>query len=106
MSRLADDLKAQRPELKVEVSTGRYGTPFVAAQDPNRSQTHAALIAAIPNQVGDAKLKLARQEMDLLRDLSVGALKSEQAQQFLASIPSVGELVPRVRLAELENDIR
>ncbi len=47
-------------------------------------------------------LQLDRQEADLLRSLSVGALESEEAHRFLAAIPTVSELVPAARLAELE----
>ncbi|MDQ2727553.1 MAG: hypothetical protein M3Y91_06755 [Actinomycetota bacterium] len=53
-------------------------------------------------QVKAAKLRLDRDEADLLRTLAIGALESEDAQQFLANIPTVGELVSSARLAELE----
>lgn len=38
----------------------------------------------------------------MLRTLAVGAIESEEARAFLAAIPSVSELVPAARLAELE----
>lgn len=53
-------------------------------------------------QVQGAKLRLDREEADLLRELSIGALATDQAKKFLASIPSVAELVPATRIAELE----
>jgi len=58
--------------------------------------------ADIEAKVRAAKLKLARQEADLLRELSVGAIESEEARRFLGSIPTVGELVPAASLPMLE----
>lgn len=56
----------------------------------------------IESKVAAAKLRLNRQEADLLRDLSLGALESEEARQFLVGIPAAAELVPLARLGELE----
>lgn len=56
----------------------------------------------IEAKVAAAKLQLNRQEADLLRDLSMGALESDEARQFLFGIPAAAELVPLSRLAELE----
>ena len=39
---------------------------------------------------------------NLLRQLSIDALESDDARDFLASIPSVSDLVPVVRIAEPE----
>lgn len=58
--------------------------------------------ARLHAQVHAALLALDRQEADLLRTLSVGALESDEAQAFLSAIPTVSELVPAARLAELE----
>jgi hypothetical protein len=70
--------------------------------DQRRDQLHKTLIAAVPQQIADASTKLDQQELHLLRDLTVGTLETDTAQQFLSSIPTVGELVPKARLAELE----
>lgn len=56
----------------------------------------------IKAQVRAARLDLERREADTLRTLAIGALESDEAQRFLESIPTVGELVPTARLAELE----
>lgn len=53
-------------------------------------------------KVKAATVDLDRREADMLRDLALGALESSEAQKFLTQIPSVGELVPASRLAELE----
>jgi len=99
-------LQAAHPTLVVKAGQSRYsGDIRLDADDPNRSQLHRAAIAAIPDKIGDANLALDRQEMNLLRDLSAGALSSEAARKFLDSIPSVGELVPRTRLREIESSL-
>jgi len=72
------------------------------AQDTDRTERRRALLAAVPGQIADARSKLDQQELELLRELTVGALDSEQAQRFLGRIPTVGELVPKARLAELD----
>jgi hypothetical protein len=105
IQRIGASLKETHPELTVGIGE-RYGSYNLQAADEQRAQQHRAMIANIPNLIGDAKLNLDRQEMDILRELSVGALKSRQAALFLAKIPTVGELVPRVRLREIENDIK
>lgn len=67
-----------------------------------RVQRRRALIAAIEADIKGALMRLERQEADLLRTLAIGAIESEEAQAFLTAIPSVAELVPASRLAELE----
>lgn len=68
----------------------------------DRVQLRRAMVAAIEAQIEGALLNLQRQEADLLRTLAVGAIESEEAKAFLTGIPSVAELVPSARLAELE----
>lgn len=102
--KIGDDLKERRPELVVNVEDRRGSVSF-AASDPNRHQAHRAAIAAIPRQIADAALALDRGENEILRELSTGALSTEQARAFLERIPSVGELVPRARLAEIERSL-
>lgn len=92
-------LQETDPTLDIRLSP--YDNRLVA-QDIRRNQLHKALIASIPQQIADASTKLDQQELALLRDLTIGALDTEQAQQFLGRIPTVGELVPKARIAELE----
>lgn len=94
-------LKEQHPDLEVEAGMTRFGGIDIKASNPQRSQLHRALVAAIPNKVGDANLSLDRQEVDLLRQLSEGAIETDNAKSFLSVIPTVGELVPTARLKEL-----
>lgn len=80
---------------------------YVGAHLPEKPIRHRLVIRREASQrleahVKGALLRLDRQEADLLRSLAVGALESEEAHGFLSAIPSVSELVPAARLAELE----
>jgi hypothetical protein len=70
-----------------------------------RVEMHRKADARITAQVRAAQLTLDRREADLLRTLAIGALESEEAQRFVGQIPTVGELVPTTRLAELEESL-
>lgn len=74
----------------------------IVFDDNDKAQLRRALHAQLEADVEGAKLRLKRQEADLLRDLAVGALESDEARAFLGTIPTVGELVPAARLKELE----
>lgn len=99
------ELKMERPELVVKAGMS-FGGPALDATDPHRTQEHRAAIAGIPSVIGDAALKLDRQELDILRELAAGALQTEQARAFLTKIPTVGELVPKVRFDAIEAQMR
>lgn len=80
---------------------------YVHAMLPEKPIRHRLVIrreaaARLEAQVKGALLKLDRQEADLLRTLAIGALESDEAHGFLSAIPTVSELVPAARLAELE----
>lgn len=82
------------------------GTPPMRQPQEKRTELRVHAHAKIKAQVRGGRLELDRREADLLRTLAVGALESDDAQAFLASIPSVGELVPAARLAELEASLQ
>jgi hypothetical protein len=88
----------QELEPTLSLSVGYNG---LLVSDPSRSQLHKALIASVPQQIADASTRLDQQELNLLRELTIGALDSDAAQQFLGRIPTVGELVPKARISEL-----
>lgn len=67
-----------------------------------RDEMRRAMLADLDARVAHANARMQRQEIDLLKKLSSGALESEEAKAFLTEIPSVAELVPSSRLAELE----
>lgn len=98
IQRIADSLRDDDPNLSVAVISGGR----VSADDNTRRQLHTALIAAVPARIADALTKLDQQEIDLLRELTVGALATDEANGFLGRVPTVGELVPRARLDALE----
>lgn len=112
LARLTEDSNRQLRELLgefEEVLDGRwrrytqgFSVPRVTRDRSDRKQLHEALIAGISAQVEQAQLALDRQEADLLRDLSMEALESSAAREFLTRIPTVAELVPSKRLREIE----
>lgn len=82
--------------------SGPVHAPRVVRRQEDRYALTVALNSGIEAQVKGALLNLERQEADLLRSLTLGALESEEARAFLAAIPSVGDLVPAARLLEIE----
>jgi chromosome segregation ATPase len=102
VAKVAARLREAHPDLTA--ARGKYDLSLQAINH-NRTQIHRALMASIPDKIGDANLALDTQEMNLLRQLSEGALGSDEARGFLGSIPTVGELVPRVVLREIEQQI-
>lgn len=80
----------------------RLAAPRILAMPVKRQEMRRAALAELRARVVGAKAKVHRQEADLLKSLASGALESEEARSFLAAIPSVAELVPAARLAELE----
>lgn len=95
------DLCKDRPDAGVPKRLNFAGGWVTWAPD-RRPELRAALHSGLRAQMEAARLTLDRQEADLLRNLAVGALESEEAHNFLGTIPTVAELVPAVRLAELE----
>jgi hypothetical protein len=100
---LQDLLRGHEGGLEIS----RWGRPQV--QPPtlvwskaDKTNLRRAALSALRARVEGARLRLDRTEADLLRELSVGALESDEARTFLSSIPAVGELVPTARLAEIE----
>lgn len=76
-------------------------SPSISKPESERTELRRLAQARVNAQIRDAGVALDRQEANLLRDLAVGALESDEARAFLAAIPSVGELVPAARLREL-----
>lgn len=91
--------EAKGPTERVWISEPKMSAPNGMAHEQQVRQNAVMRIRA---QVNDARLRLDRQEADLLKTLAVGALESDEAQSFLGQIPTIGQLVPSARLAELE----
>lgn len=81
---------------------GAIRPPRINHRNQDRFALNGALTSGIEATAKQALLGLERQEADLLRQLALDALESEEAQAFLARIPSVSELVPASRLLEIE----
>lgn len=90
-----------RPELTVEVGIG-YQRLGLSAADPTRSQLHRAAIASIPTKIQNAMTELDQGELALLRELTVGALTTDEGRAFMQRIPTVGSLVPTARMPEID----
>jgi hypothetical protein len=78
------------------------GEPNIRKPEGKRNELRHQAGSRIEAQVKGAMLNLDRREADLLRTLAIGAIESEEARAFLEALPTVGELVPAARLAELE----
>jgi len=80
---------------------------IVSAWLPRQPKEHRTALKREAERRVDAAVKaalvrLARQEADLLRGLSVDLIESEEARRFLASLPVAAELVAAPSLHELE----
>lgn len=81
-------------------------TGLVARPADDRRALYREHEAQLAAQVQDAYAALIRQEGDLLERLVIGALESDEAREFLSSIPTVAQLVPASRLAELAASLK
>jgi hypothetical protein len=89
------------PEVSVKQPV-RCRMEAISWSQADRVQLRRAALSRLDERVKGALLNLERREADLLRTLAIGAIESAEAQAFLTGIPTVGELVPGARLAELE----
>lgn len=94
------EFEAKGPTERVYFSTPHFQQPKAQEQALRREA-----VSDIKAKVQAALMRLDRDEADLLRNLSMEAIESEEARSFLGRIPSVGELVPAARLAELEKTV-
>lgn len=76
--------------------------PRLAWDESDKAQFRRVLMAEVEAITRNAMSQLDRQEADLLRTLVLGAIDTPEAKAFLDGIPTVAELVPSSRLAELE----
>lgn len=84
------------------IHTERLHKPHMYFTRDKRDEMRRAMIADLDARVAQAKARMHRHEIDLLKDLSAGALESDAANSFLDRIPKVAELVSDERLRELE----
>lgn len=103
--RINDALYAKGYRVKGGSERMWVSTPQIQ-QPAYKTQLRRRADAKIHAEVRAALLKLDRDEADLLRTLAIGAIESEEARAFLSAIPTVSELVPAARLAELEASMK
>lgn len=104
--KINDALYAKGYEVKGSSEQMWVSPPRLQQPSADKMQLRRVADARIHAQVKAALLKLDRDEADLLRTLAIGAIESDEAREFLAAIPTVSELVPAARLAELEASIK
>jgi hypothetical protein len=81
----------------------RVSLPWLQRSDVDRRcHLRRTALAELQAKVEAARVQLDRKEADLLRRMAIEALESEEAVALIASIPIVSDLVPSVRLAEIE----
>ena len=71
----------------------------------DQQHEHQVMMAAQQSAIAKgeaAKADLERQEVDMLEKLTLDGLETEAAKEFLASIPTVGELIPTSMMPQLE----
>jgi len=107
--RLAQDAATQISTAIDEAGIDQTGKPSIHGGDfriywgdDGRQVLRAAAVSDLKAKVEAATLRLDREEVDLLQSLAIGLLESDEARSFLASIPTVGQLVPAVVMEELE----
>lgn len=79
------------PESEMNSFVERFLTGWAPA---DLSERTSKTVAKIKNQHGVQGLNLRSQELNLLEDLSMDALQSEEAKTFLAKIPEIDTLLP------------
>lgn len=100
--RINDALRDNGYEVRGATERMWVTEPTMRQPREKRVELRGQAVKAVEAQVKAALLSLERQEADLLRSLAVGAIESSEAHEFLNAIPTVGELVPAARIAELE----
>lgn len=75
--------------------------PYINERPNDRDQLRRALLQQARLKIHQARRDIDVLESDLLMNLAVDALESEQAKAFLARIPALDQLVPGT-VAELE----
>ena len=68
----------------------------------DRSNLYRALKTGVDAKVREARLVLQRREAELIREIVLDDLKTEEAKAFFAKIPTVLELLPSELLLQLE----
>lgn len=90
----SDVLEVQRSEV--------FSRPWFTRREDNKTKLRRALVAAVEAQTQAARRRVAKLEAELLTALSLDALKTEAAQEFVRTIPEIGDLMSAKPLREIE----
>lgn len=91
----SDVLEVQRSEV--------FSRPWFTRREDNKTKLRRALVAAVEAQTQAARHRVAKLEAELLTSLALDALKTDAAQEFVRTIPEIGDLMPATRLREIES---
>lgn len=83
------------------IGPGLLNAPVFSMQGNEKNMMARRLHLQIEAQVTAALVQIDRQEADLVEELTLDGLSNDAARDFLARIPTVGQLVPTSRLKEL-----
>lgn len=100
-NRQAEALLANYPDI-AEPRAHMFSRPWITRPDQGRDKLRKAMVAAVTAQTEQAKLRIATLEAELLSTLALNALKTVAAQNFVAAIPEIGDLMPE-RLTAIES---
>jgi hypothetical protein len=77
--------------------------PHIYQRDDGKHELQRALIAAVHAQTAAARNRATQLEVELLETLEIGALKTDEAKEFVKGLPTVDSLMPSDRLTAIEN---
>lgn len=100
-NRSVEAVLAKYPDI-AEPRTNVFSRPWVHRPDGGKEELRKAMVAMVIAQTEAAKLRVARLETELLGQLALDAVKSEEAKTFIRAIPEIGDLMPSEQLAEIE----
>jgi hypothetical protein len=102
---LRDKLTTEWGDLDVTINEDAKGRFRIEAKDKKRAAAEDAINAKIPAIVADANLQLRRAENDMMIELTALTLDTDEAKQFLSKLPTVAQLVPSIRMAQLVSGV-
>lgn len=102
----AAERKAQRLFAEfsdvVDSRSSVMSRPYYSRRQTRRSEFRSALLRAIESERAAALQRLSTLESELLETLTLDALKTDAAKQFVRDIPGIDSLMTGRRLVEIE----
>jgi hypothetical protein len=100
-NRAAKVVLAKYPDV-AEMRTHMFSRPWINQPDQGKDKLRKAMVAMVTAATESAKLRVAKLEAELLSELALSAIKTDQAKEFVRTIPDIEELMPADRLNEIE----